>query len=272
MLTTPSSAAAVFPFEPSRPQRFIMLRHTLVLSTTWRSLPANARAVYVDMAARYNGRNNGRIPYSARDGAEALQVSKDTAWRALKLLEDRALIICRRRGSFDLKTKETQASEWEFTEYSCGEEQTEAALVRPVGPVGPTHRTGNGFFGPTHRTLIDKNLDIDGKDSKILSLPKGPLAPPDNQPSGFPSHTEDVPRAAAPPGVVPRAAVPGDVPPGADDELVLYDTPRSDLAERFMHRAIGKPFLRYGRARGFYLAKSEWQAIEALAAADGGGR
>src|SRR5262245_26124372 len=69
-------------------------------------------------------------------------------------------------------------------------------------------------------------------------------------------------------GNVPRAAAPGEVPP-ADDVLIEYDTPDADLAARYMGRALGKPFLRYGRARGIYLSRAEHDAIKALAAAEG---
>ena len=70
---------------------------------------------------------------------------------------------------------------------------------------------------------------------------------------------------------VPRAAAPGDVP-REDEAFIEYDTPPADLAERYMRRATGKPFQRYGRARGFYLARSELDSILALAAAEGAGR
>jgi hypothetical protein len=68
---------------------------------------------------------------------------------------------------------------------------------------------------------------------------------------------------------VPRVAAPGDVARGSDEVLIPFDTPNADLAERFMARAIGKLFLRCGRASGFYLSKSELDSIRALAAAEG---
>jgi hypothetical protein len=52
----------------SKPGTYVRLRHAFLRSPAWQSLSANARAIYVDIAARYNGRNNGQIPYSAATG------------------------------------------------------------------------------------------------------------------------------------------------------------------------------------------------------------
>jgi hypothetical protein len=106
------------------------------------------------------------------------------------------------------------------------------------------------------------------KEEKERGLPRPSAkeeqkAKPSNSPS-LPSSAQD--------SFVPRAPAPGDVPRTADDEkFIQYDTPEADLAERFMHRATGRPFLRFGRLRGFYLHRSEWEATKALAAAEGAG-
>jgi len=64
MLTAPSTAE-VISFEPKpQPERFVMLRYSLLDSSAWQSLPPNAQALYVHMARKFNGRNNGRISYS----------------------------------------------------------------------------------------------------------------------------------------------------------------------------------------------------------------
>jgi hypothetical protein len=66
-----------------------------------------------------------------------------------------------------------------------------------------------------------------------------------------------------------HAAVPGDVPPDSTQIFIRFDTRDADLAERFMARAIGKPFLRSVRAPGFYLSKSEFDSVLELAATEG---
>ena len=65
---------------------------------------------------RYNGSNNGRMSYSVREGAAALNVTKDTIARALKLLQERGFIVCTKVAHFTVKTTR-DASEWRLTEY-----------------------------------------------------------------------------------------------------------------------------------------------------------
>jgi len=97
-------------------ERYVILRYWLLQSAAWQSLPANARALYVELAMRYNGSNNGRIPYSISEGRKALHVSGQTVMRALQLLQDRGFIRCTYKGSFSLKAVR-DASEWCLTEY-----------------------------------------------------------------------------------------------------------------------------------------------------------
>jgi hypothetical protein len=97
--------------------RYVGLRYWLLESTAWRSLPCTARALYLEIAKRYNGRNNGCIPYSVRQAYRDLHISKTTASRALQLLQDRGFIVCTKKGSFSWKTVR-DASEWRLTEYS----------------------------------------------------------------------------------------------------------------------------------------------------------
>jgi DNA-binding transcriptional MocR family regulator len=98
-------------------ERFLALRFWLLKSPAWRSLPSNARAIYIEIAARYYGTNNGRISYSVRQAAEALHISKPTACRMLKLLQERGFIVCTKRGAFSRKTVR-EASEWRLTEHN----------------------------------------------------------------------------------------------------------------------------------------------------------
>ena len=54
--------------------RHIRLYHWLLRSEAWQSLSANARAIYIEMATRYNGSNNGQIPFSVRDAANRAHI------------------------------------------------------------------------------------------------------------------------------------------------------------------------------------------------------
>src|SRR5262249_22085331 len=97
-------------------ERWVRLRYWLLTSPAWRSLTGNAAKLYVELAMRYNGSNNGRIPYSVREAAKALNASFQTAMRSLQLLQNRGFIVCTRKGAFSLKAA-PYASEWRLTEY-----------------------------------------------------------------------------------------------------------------------------------------------------------
>lgn len=88
-------------------------------TAAWKSLDAVARAIYIEIAARYVGigSNNGRIPYSVREAAASLRIGKTTAGCALERLQERGFIVAMKKGAFSLKTR--HASEWRLTEFPC---------------------------------------------------------------------------------------------------------------------------------------------------------
>jgi hypothetical protein len=172
-------------------------------SRAWRSLPCVARALYLELATRYNGHNNGRISYSVREGAKALKVTKDTVGRMLKLLQERGFIVCTKRGAFSLKVSR-EASEWRLTEYDCDiipqhatkdfmrwqppEADTDRPpkfkirssssdrTVRPETPSGTIKRTmkfKNGADGPASRTVSAQNRALTVRREGHLQLPGG---------------------------------------------------------------------------------------------------
>jgi hypothetical protein len=91
--------------------------HYVIDSTAYRALSPVGRSLLVEIARRFNGRNNGFIGMSVRDAAERLRVSKDTGQRAFKELEDLGFIVCASRGHFDRKSP--HASEWRITVWAC---------------------------------------------------------------------------------------------------------------------------------------------------------
>ena len=97
--------------------RHVRLYHWLLESDAWRSLDAVARALYVEISSRYNGRNNGRIPFSVREAASVVRISKSTASRAFSCLVERGFIVPIKLGAFSLKIR--HATEWRLTEHSC---------------------------------------------------------------------------------------------------------------------------------------------------------
>jgi DNA-binding transcriptional regulator YhcF (GntR family) len=98
--------------------RYVALHHWMMRTPAWRSLDAVSRCAYIELSARYAGpgSNNGRIPCSVREISDALHVSKMTACRAFKRLQERGFIIEVRRGSFDHKLR--HATEWRLTEFA----------------------------------------------------------------------------------------------------------------------------------------------------------
>jgi len=109
----------------STTERFVSLPHYMIQSPAWRSLSTVSRSVFVELAAIYNGSNNGRIALSARDAAEAVGSSKDTAARAFTELIAKGFIERRSRGHFDRKSP--HASEYCLTLYPCDRTGTRAS-------------------------------------------------------------------------------------------------------------------------------------------------
>jgi DNA-binding MarR family transcriptional regulator len=123
--------------------RHVRLHHWLMDSAAWQSLGAVERSIYTEISRRYGGQgtNNGRIPYSVREAADALRIGKSTAARALAALEERGFIVATRKGHFDRKVK--HASEWRLTEYVCdvsGEMPTKEFMRWQSVPATHSHK------------------------------------------------------------------------------------------------------------------------------------
>lgn len=99
--------------------RHVRLYYWMMATLAWKSLNANQRAIYVEMAARYNGSNNGRIHFSTREAAGALHIGRATAGRELAVLVERGFIVAVTRGGFNVKDKQRQSTEWRLTEFNC---------------------------------------------------------------------------------------------------------------------------------------------------------
>jgi hypothetical protein len=97
--------------------RHVRLYHWLLNSEAWRSLSPNARALYVEIVARYNGSNNGRIGFSVRDAGNILHIGKNAASAAFRELQERDFLVIAKRSAFSVKTK--MATEWRLTEFAC---------------------------------------------------------------------------------------------------------------------------------------------------------
>ena len=72
--------------------RFFILRHDIMDSKAWLGLSTNARCIWLALAKRHNGLNNGNIPLSVREAAEHIRSGKSTAARGFNELIDRRFI------------------------------------------------------------------------------------------------------------------------------------------------------------------------------------
>jgi hypothetical protein len=131
--------------------RFIQLFYFMLDSEAWKDIAPIERAIYLELTRRYNGSNNGRIGYSARQAAEDLKISKATAARALLGLQAHGFIVEEKHGAFYCKVR--HASEYRLTIYDSDVATSYAAklatkeftrwtkiqntgpVVRPTGPV-----------------------------------------------------------------------------------------------------------------------------------------
>ena len=99
--------------------QFAALPFQIIDSDAYRSLKPAAVSVYIQLLRRFNGSNNGYIPYSCRDVAEACNIGKMTAQRAFKQLEAVGLIECIVPSSFNSRKK--MAREWAVTHHPVGD-------------------------------------------------------------------------------------------------------------------------------------------------------
>lgn len=97
---------------------FIMLRHDIMDSPAWKSLPPESQALWLYIRKRYNGNNNGEIPLSCREAASFLNISKNTSAKAFENLLDRGFIKVGQDSDFRLKSKTSRR--WVMTDESYG--------------------------------------------------------------------------------------------------------------------------------------------------------
>ena len=110
-------------------ERYVRLPEYMLASQAWRSLDGNYRALYVELARRYRGpnSNNGKIPYSVREAAFALNVSPATAGRAFEHLMERGFLRVAAGSGFNMKGR--VARTWLLTEFP---DDTTATTATPT--------------------------------------------------------------------------------------------------------------------------------------------
>jgi hypothetical protein len=100
--------------------RHVRLYHWVLNSLAWHSLDVYARALYVAISAKYNGRNNGEIIFSCRQAMEGLHISRGQASISFRKLEERGFIKPVIKGGFNRKGNAARnATIWRLTEFLC---------------------------------------------------------------------------------------------------------------------------------------------------------
>jgi DNA-binding transcriptional MocR family regulator len=84
--------------------------------------------------APIHGSEHGTIPYSVREGAKELGISKTTVSRSLERLIDHGFIAVTQKGHFDYKVR--HATEWRLTEFDYGNDLATKDFMRWQLPGG----------------------------------------------------------------------------------------------------------------------------------------
>jgi DNA-binding transcriptional ArsR family regulator len=93
-------------------ESFFQLHSGLARSLVIRSLSGPAMKIWIELHARHNGFNNGRIGLSYGEGAKLLHMSKTTVSRAFAELQEKGLIKQIRPG----ERQGRLSAEWEVTD------------------------------------------------------------------------------------------------------------------------------------------------------------
>ena len=137
--------------------RFLKLEHWIFKTEAWRSLSAQARAVYIEIAQRFNGSNNGEISLSVREAARFVHIAKDTATKVFHELEEKGFIRRNVCGSFNWKLK--HATTWILTEHPFNDQPATKDFARwsptnsETGPKQGTKCPKRGTEGGRFRRL-----------------------------------------------------------------------------------------------------------------------
>lgn len=101
---------------------FVQLHHYMLKSAAYRALKPGPRALLVEIAARFNGKNNGRIAFGVRDAVAHLNMTDlGTVGAYFKVLEAHGFIRAAKRSGFNMKSPETRtATEWTLTMFPVG--------------------------------------------------------------------------------------------------------------------------------------------------------
>jgi hypothetical protein len=125
--------------------RHVRLYHWIMRTDAWKSLSPLASAIYPEIASRYMGSNNGRIPYAVRDAVQRFRVGRTAAVNALDMLQERGFIVLVTDSNFTCKVR--RAREWRLTEFGC--DVTNALASRDFTKWSPKIQNTGSVARPT---------------------------------------------------------------------------------------------------------------------------
>jgi len=97
---------------------FVMMVHRFMDEPAFRALPCGAQMLYVHIKRFYNGQNNGELYLSVRKAAALLNISKNTATKHFRTLEEHGFIRPHRVGTLGVEGQ-GKATIWRLTEEGC---------------------------------------------------------------------------------------------------------------------------------------------------------
>jgi DNA-binding transcriptional MocR family regulator len=139
--------------------RYVRLPEHMLASQAWQSIDGNCRALYIEVARRYRGpnSNNGKIPYSVREAANALNIGRSTAQRCFERLLDRGFVRIGKRSGFSMKGR--VATEWLLTEFPDDTSSISIVASKEFMKWTPP----KSFYSPTsdtHSPISEPRVDL----------------------------------------------------------------------------------------------------------------
>lgn len=136
---------------------FVMLPQWAFDCPAYRTLKPGPRALLWEIIRKHNGANNGRIGFSQRDMAVAINVTdRETVAGYVRDLEARGFIAATRRGGFNVKVADRRSTEWELTWIAVGEVPPTKAFMR----WRPNPAAGTGKPAPQGGETVPSPLRI----------------------------------------------------------------------------------------------------------------
>ena len=121
--------------------RYFRFYHAMADTPAWASLTCAQRCVYLALAMRFNGHNNGAIGISVRAAAVEANCNKDTATKALNILCERGFIQRTQEGAFTYKVRHSALYRLTHLPVEHGNHQMPATFEfrswRPGKKIGP---------------------------------------------------------------------------------------------------------------------------------------